>query len=405
LLTYLRPYALMYYSVDDTQAKIEEAIAKNVKPTGSETESVSVAPTMHSTDVQDYKKQLNELLTVTAQKGGSDLHLSPGYYPTIRVDWRLIPLTEYKILDKKLLDNLVLSLLTDGPKEKFLAEKELDFAYEISNKLRFRVNIYQTRGNFAATFRLIPEEVKTVDELNLPPILKIFAKLSQGFVLVVGPNGHGKSTTMAAMIDLINHERAEKIITIEDPIEYIFTPDMSIIDQREVYFDTISFNKALRSTFRENVNVIMVGEMRDYDTVSTAVTAAETGHLVFASLHTNNAAQTMERIINIFPPGQQGQIISQLANTISGVISMRLIPRIKGGLIPATEVMIATPAVRNIIRENKTQQLNLAIDTGLDVGMISLNRSLADLVRRGEISYEQAEFYSLHPAELRALLK
>ncbi|MBI2063614.1 MAG: PilT/PilU family type 4a pilus ATPase [Candidatus Yanofskybacteria bacterium] len=355
--------------------------------------------------MQDYKKQLNELLTITAQKGGSDLHLSPGYYPTIRVDWRLIPLTDHNILDRRLLNNLVLSLFADGSKAKFLAEKELDFAYELSNKLRFRVNAYQTRGNFAATFRLIPEDVKTIEELNLPPIVKIFTKLSQGFVLVVGPNGHGKSTTMAAMIDQINRERTEKIVTIEDPIEYIFTPDKSIIDQREVYFDTVSFNRALRSTFRENVNVIMVGEMRDYDTVSTAVTAAETGHLVFASLHTNNAAQSVERIIDIFPPEQQRQIISQLANTISGIISMRLIPRLKGGLIPAVEVMVATSAVRNIIRESRTQQLNLAIDTGSDSGMISLNRSLADLVHRGEISNEQAEFFSLHPTELKALLK
>lgn len=386
----------------DTSPKIQEAADKD-----DETTQPAAVPRqiLHPSNLQDYKKQLNELLTITAQKGGSDLHLSPGHYPTIRVDWQLVPLTDRKILDKQSLNNLILSLLTDGPKEKFLAEKELDFAYELSDRMRFRVNLYHTRGNFAAAFRLIPDEIKTIEELNLPPILKIFAKLSQGFVLVVGPNGHGKSTTMAAIIDLINQERGEKIVTIEDPIEYVFTPNKSIIDQREVYFDTVSFNKALRSTFRENVNVIMVGEMRDYDTVSTAVTAAETGHLVFASLHTNNASQTVERIIDIFPPEQQRQIISQLANTISGVISMRLIPRTKGGLIPATEVLIATPAVRNIIREGKTQQLNLAIDTGSNIGMISLNRSLADLVRRGEISYEQAEFYSLHPAELRELLK
>jgi len=286
-----------------------------------------------------------------------------------------------------------------------LAEKELDFAYEIGGKLRFRVNVYQTRGSFAAAFRLIQEEIRTVEELNLPPIIKIFSKLSQGFVLVVGPNGHGKSTTMAALIDLINHERAEKIVTIEDPIEYIFTPDRSIVDQREVVFDTVSFNKALRSTFRQNVNVIMVGEMRDYDTMSTAVTAAETGHLVFASLHTNNAAQSIERIIDVFPPQQQKQIISQLAGTISGVISQRLVPRIKGGLIPAVEIMIANTAVRNLIREGRIQQLNLAIDTGSDTGMVSLNRSLADLVRRQEISIEQAEFYSLNPAELRTLTR
>jgi twitching motility protein PilT len=355
--------------------------------------------------MDDYKKQIDELLALTAQRGGSDLHLSPGHYPTVRVDGRLTPMTEYKILDKDLLNNLILALLTDGPKEKFLAEKELDFAFELDKQARFRVNVYQTKGNYAAAFRLIPEVIRTIDELSLPPIVKIFTKLSQGFVLVVGPNGHGKSTTLAAIIDQINHERNEKIITIEDPIEYIFSPDQSIIDQRELYEDTLSFGRALRSTFRENVNVIMVGEMRDYETVSAAVTAAETGHLVFASLHTNNAAQTIERIIDVFPPTQQREIISQLANSISGVISMRLIPRIKGGLVPAVEVMIANTAVRNLIREGRPQQLNLAIDTGSDVGMISLNRSLADLVRRKEISIEQAEFYSLNPAELRELTR
>lgn len=386
----------------DTQQKISEAIAKNIMTTPL---ADTARPVLRASELQNYKKQLDELLLITAQKGGSDLHLSPGYYPTIRVDWRLVPLTDHKILDKQTLNNFVLSLFTDGPRERFLADKEMDFAYDLNNKLRFRVNAYHTKGSLAAAFRLIPEEIKTIEELNLPPILKIFSKLSQGFVLIVGPNGHGKSTTLAAIIDSINHERAEKIVTIEDPIEYIFMPDKSIIDQRAVYFDTISFSKALRSTFRENVNVIMVGEMRDYDTISTAVTAAETGHLVFASLHTNNAAQSIERIIDVFPPEQQRQIVSQLANTISGVVSMRLIPRIKGGLIPAVEVMIATPAVRNIIREGRVSQLNLAIDTGFDAGMISLNKSLADLVNRGEISQEHAEFYSLYPAELKAFIR
>lgn len=412
----------------DTQQKISEAIAKNVKMTQDAEASRSSAgqtlpPSAASTESaedsretsppknagrqppKDYKKQIDEFLIVTAQKGGSDLHLSPGHYPMLRIDGRLIPLADYPVLSKQVLDNLVLALLTDGRKERFLAEKELDFAYELNQRIRFRANVYLTRSNFAAAFRLIPEKIRTVEELNLPPIVKIFSKLSQGFVLIVGPNGHGKSTTLAALVDLINHERAEKIVTIEDPIEYIFTPSRSIINQREVYFDTVSFGKALRSTFRENVNVIMVGEMRDYDTISTAVTAAETGHLVFASLHTNNAAQSVERVIDVFPPAQQRQIISQLANTISGVVSMRLIPRIKGGLIPAVEVMIANTAVRNLIRENRIQQINLAIDTGADAGMISLNRSLADLVQRREISFEQAEFYSLNPAELRTLLR
>jgi twitching motility protein PilT len=283
-------------------------------------------------------------------------------------------------------------------------EKEIDFAYELGGKIRCRVNIYLAKGNYSMVFRFIPAKIATIEELNLPSNIKIFSKLSQGFVLVVGPNGHGKSTTMAALVDLINHERAEKIITIEDPIEYIFTPDKSVIDQRELYFDTLAFDKALRSTFRENVNVIVVGEMRDYETMAAAISAAETGHLVFASLHTNNAAQTIERIVSTFPAAQQPQITTQLANTISGVISQRLVPRIKGGLVPATEVLIATAAVRNLIRENKPQQLNMIIETGASVGMISLNRSLADLVRRKEITFNQAEFYSLNPNELRQLI-
>ncbi len=354
--------------------------------------------------MEDYKKQIDELLMLTAEKNGSDLHLSAGYYPTIRVDGRLVPLNDLKILDSKVTEGMAMGILDEAHKKRFLEEKEIDFAYELDQKTRFRANIYLTRGNYSLVFRLIPQNISTIEDLNLPASVKIFSKLSQGFVLIVGPNGHGKSTTMAALIDLINHERAEKIITIEDPVEYIFTPDRSIIDQREVNFDTHSFDKALVSTFRENVNVIMVGEMRDYDTMNAAVSAAETGHLVFASLHTNNAAQTIERIVNTFPPAQQAQIIIQLANTISGIISQRLIPRIRGGLIPATEVLIATTAVRNLVREGKTQQLNLVIETGADVGMVTMNKSLADLVRRREISMEQAEFYSLNPNELKTLV-
>src|SRR3989344_2904984 len=302
------------------------------------------------------------------------------------------------------LEEYALALLGEENKEKFLQEKEADLAYTVGDKARFRINIYLTRGQYAIACRFIPYTIKTIEELKLPPIIKFFSKLSQGFVLVVGPNGHGKSTTMASLIDLINHERVEKIVTIEDPIEYMFISDKSVIDQREVGSDTNSFNAALRSTFRENVNVIMVGEMRDYETISTAVSAAETGHLVFASLHTNNAPQTIERIIDSFPPAQQPQIISQLANTISGVISQRLIPSTKGGLVPAVEIMIANSAVRNLIRENKTEQLGIVIETSEDAGMISLNKSLADLVRQGIVAREQAEFFSLNPKELKILL-
>jgi len=341
----------------------------------------------------------------TAQNNASDLHLSPGSYPTIRVDGRLLPLGNKKILDHETLGGLVSALLGDERRGRFLSEKELDFSYESAQENRFRVNTYYSKGKVAATLRLIPADVKTIEELNLPDVIKIFSKLSQGFVIIVGPNGHGKSTTMASLIDKINKERSDKIVTIEDPIEYIFTHDKSIIDQREVYQDTFSFHRALRSTFRQNVNVIMVGELRDYETMSAAVTAAETGHLVFASLHTNSASQTVERIIDSFPANQQHQIRSQLANTISGIISQRLIPRVEGGLIPAVEVMIATPAVRTLIRDNRPQQLDLVIETGQDIGMISLNRALADLVRRREITLERAEFFSLNPAEVRGLLK
>ena len=227
------------------------------------------------------------------QNGASDIHLSPGNYPILRIDGRLIPLSNKKILDSEILEGLASVLLGDERKTRFVSEKEIDFSYESSQGTRFRVNVYYTQGRVAATLRLVPNQIKSIEDLNLPEIIKVFAKLSQGFVLVVGPNGHGKSTTLAAIIDLINKERSEKIITIEDPIEYIFNPEKSIIDQREVYQDTFSFHKALRSAFRENVNVVMVGEMRDYETMSAAVTAAETGHLVFGSLHTNSASQTV----------------------------------------------------------------------------------------------------------------
>src|SRR3989338_3640211 len=353
----------------------------------------------------DYRQYLEQLLLATAENGASDLHISPGHYPSIRVDGRLIQIAGVQILDPETSNGVVMELVGPERKDRFLSEKEIDFSYEYAGKYRFRVNAYNTRGGVAASLRLIPNEIKSVEELNLPPIVKIFGRLSQGFVLVVGPNGHGKSTTLAAMLNLINKERTEKIVTIEDPIEYIFSPDKSIIDQREIYQDTFSFHKAIRSTFRQNVDVILVGEMRDYETMSAAVTAAETGHLVLASLHTNSASQTIERIVDSFPPNQQSQIKNQLANTLSGVISQRLLPRVRGGLIPAVEVMIATTAVRTLIRDNRPRQLDLVIETSQDVGMITLDRSLADLVRKKEISLERAEFYSSNLSELKNQLK
>ena len=351
----------------------------------------------------DYRETILEMLNYTASQKASDLHLSPGNYPTLRLFGRLVPVKKYGILDPETLNGFIEVLLGEK-KSRLLVEKEIDFSLPLNQEARFRVNIYFTKGIPAATFRFIPSSIPDIDELNLPPVIKIFSRISQGFVLVVGPNGHGKTTTLAALINLINRERSTKIVTIEDPIEYIFTPDKSIIDQRELFSDTLSFHRALRSTFRQNVDVILVGEMRDYETMSAAVAAAETGHLVFASLHTNNASQTMERIIDAFPSSQQDRIRAQLANTISGVISQRLISRTSGGLIPAVEVMIANSAVRNLIRERKENQLNLVIDTSSDIGMVSLNKSLADLLRRKEISMEQAEFYSLNPSELKEMI-
>jgi len=350
--------------------------------------------------MDDPKKYLEELLLTAIKNNASDLHLSPSSYPTLRIDSRLVPLMDHEIFSSEKLKGIITVLLGPERMSLFLLEKEIDFSLEMHGG-RYRVNAYQTKGSYAATLRLIPTQIKTLAELNLPPVLNIFTKLSQGFVLVVGPNGQGKSTTLASMLSTINKERGEKIITIEDPIEYVFTPEKSIIDQREICQDTHSFDRAIRASLRENVNVLLIGDMRDYETMNAAVTAAETGHLVFAALHTNSASQTIERIIGAFPPNQQSQIRSQLASTLSGVISQRLIPRIQGGLIPAVEVMIATSAIRTLIRDNKPRQLDQTIETSQSIGMISMDQYLADLVRRKEISVERAEFYSINPDSLR----
>lgn len=351
----------------------------------------------------DYKELLNKLLSYTAEQKASDLHLSPGYPPTLRLNGQLAPIKGYDILDGEMTVGLAEAVLGEH-KARFLAEKEVDFSYPLGDA-RFRTNVYITKGLPAATFRFLPSDIPTIESLGLPPVVKVFAQLKQGFILMVGPNGQGKTTALASLINMINQEKGRKIVTIEDPIEYVYKPGKSIIDQREVLNDTLSFHKALRSTFRQNVDVIMVGEMRDFETMSAAVTAAETGHLVFASLHTNNAAQTVERIIDSFPAEQQPQIRIQLANTIAGIVSRRLIPNLKGGISPAAEVMLANSAIRNLIRENRLNQINLIIETSYDEGMVSFNRSLADLVNKNEISVEQAEAYSLDPAGLRDLLK
>lgn len=354
--------------------------------------------------IKDYQAELNDLLEAVGKQNASDLHISVGRHPTLRIDGDLIPLVKKPIITPEDAQGLVLALLNEEQKQRFLKEKELDFAYSYKDKARFRVNVYFQQGYMGAALRFLPFKIKTLKELNLPSILEKFTHHTQGFFLVVGPSGHGKSTTLAALIDIINHKRNDHIVTIEDPIEYIFTQDRCLIDQREVGIDTEGFHRALRSVFRQDPDVIMIGEMRDLETISAALTAAETGHLVFATLHTNNAAQTIDRIIDSFPASAQSQIKIQLAATLLGVVSQRLIPRIEGGRIPAVEIMFSNPAVRNLIREGKTHQLDMVIETSAEEGMISLNKSLADLVHKGEISLENAELYSLNPSELRELI-
>ena len=354
----------------------------------------------------DYITQLKELLSITIQEQASDLHLSVGHPPVLRLAGRLVSLIKMKKLVSEDTKGLSEALMTENQRLRFLEKKEIDFSYNfLEKKARFRVNVFFQSGEVASVLRQIPAKIRTIEELNLPPILHEFTKPTQGFILITGPSSHGKSTTLAALIDEINHTRADHIITIEDPIEYVFEDDRAIVDQREVYQDTLSFSGALRSAFRQDPDVIMVGEMRDPETMATAITAAETGHLVFATLHTNSAAQTIHRIVDSFPAAQQDQIRAQLSGSLFGVVSQRLIPSIKGGLIPACEIMLSTPAISNLIRENKTHEIPLVIETSAEVGMISLNRYLANLVKRKEISLENAFNYSLNPAELRILIR
>ncbi|MEK7555315.1 MAG: PilT/PilU family type 4a pilus ATPase [Patescibacteria group bacterium] len=353
----------------------------------------------------DYNQKLKDLLLTTARQSASDLHLAVGRHPTLRIDGVLIPLQKEPILTPEITENLVFALLTPEQKETFIKEKEIDFSYALEDKARFRVNVFHQRGFAAAALRLITAQIKTIEELSLPPVIHDFTRLSQGFVLLVGPAGHGKSTTLAALLDEINHKRTDHIITVEDPIEYVFSQDKSTISQREVGVDSQSFHRALRSILRQDPDVIMIGEMRDKDSIATALTAAETGHLVFSTLHTNSAAQTIDRIIDSFPAEQQGQISSQLAAVLVGVVSERLIPRIDGGRLPACEVMITNSAIRNLIRERKAYQIDLVIETSMQGGMITLNHSLKNLVKKKEISLENAELYSLNSSELRILLE
>jgi len=350
------------------------------------------------------EQKIKNLLKLVAQQNASDLHIVVGRYPTFRIDGKLIPYTQEKILTPQDTKEISEAILNEDGKKKLLEEGQADFSYSLDDKARFRVNAFVQQGRISIAFRLIPMKIRPLEELNVPRGLYDFAKYSQGLVLLVGPVGHGKSTTIASIIDYINHNQSKHIITIEDPIEYVYEPDKCIINQREIYQDSKSFQTALKAVFREDANVVVIGEMRDLETIGTALTAAETGHLIFATLHTNDSSQTIDRIIDVFPAHQQNQVRMQLASTLLGVISQRLIPRVDGGRIPAMEIMLKNNAVENLIREGKTYQLDNVIETNLDQGMVSIDRSLAELVKSGVISLDNALIYAKDQKYLQSML-
>ncbi|HNY36097.1 MAG TPA: type IV pilus twitching motility protein PilT [Candidatus Pacearchaeota archaeon] len=351
----------------------------------------------------EYQTYLKQLLEATIKNNASDLHISEGHPPVLRINRELICL-KGDCLTAEDAKGISFALMNEEQIESFEKNKEIDFSYDFEGRARFRVNIFYQIGTVSAALRLVPENIRTLEELNLPTRLHQFCEYTQGFILVVGPSSHGKSTTLAALVDEINHTRANHIITIEDPIEYIFKDDKSIINQRELHLDTLSFAQALKSTFREDPDVIMVGEMRDPETMATAITAAETGHLVFATLHTNSAAQTIHRIVDNFNGDQQSQIRAQLASSLVGIISQRLVPSTDGRVVPACEIMLNTPAISNLIRDNKIYEIPLVIETSSESGMVSMNRSLSELIRKGLVTVENASKFSSNLRELRKLI-
>ncbi|MBI2195699.1 MAG: type IV pilus twitching motility protein PilT [Candidatus Levybacteria bacterium] len=352
---------------------------------------------------------IQQLLQFTVQNNASDLHILPGIPPAVRVDGSLVLVPNYPTLTRELAEQMIFSLLSPAQKELLIANKELDFSFgygggAYGDKGRFRVNAYYQRNLPSAALRFLPPTIKTIEDLGLPKIVHSFAQLRQGFVLVTGPTGHGKSTTLAAIINEINLTRASHILTIEDPIEYVYPNGKSIISQREMGGDTHSWTLALKSALREDPDVVLVGEMRDPETISSAITVAETGHLVFSTLHTNSASQTIDRIIDSFAAYQQPQIRAQLSSTLKGVISQRLLPKINGGRVPAVEILLGTAAIASNIREGKTHLIDSIIQTSAEVGMITLEASLSQLVLSGSISLDMAQSYAIHKEELQRLV-
>jgi twitching motility protein PilT len=349
--------------------------------------------------------KIEELLEITLNRKAFDLHLIPGILPTIRVNGNLVPITGKEVLTPETTQQLIFALLSDEQREFLMVNKDLDFAFDYGEEARFRVNAYFQKGKLAAALRLLPAKVPTIEELKLPKICHQFTQLKQGFILVTGPTSHGKSTTIASMIEEINQTRPVHIVTIEDPIEYVFTHKKAIISQREIKNDTHSWQIALRSCLREDPDVVVIGEMRDYETIAAALTVAETGHLVFTTLHTNSAAQSIDRIVDVFPEFQQGQVRMQLAATLEAVLSERLVPALEGGVVPAMEILVMTPAVKNTIREGNTHLINNIIQTSVELGMKTLEMDLTRLVKGGEISLEVAKSFAFRPKDLMRLMR
>jgi len=349
--------------------------------------------------------RIEVLLEEVVRRRASDLHLQVGLPPMLRLDGSLAPISGFSALDPASIETLLFAVLDADQQQILQKDKEVDFSFAFGTLGRFRVNAFHEKGNLAAALRLIPNEIKSVSELGVPPVVSKFTEFPRGLVLVTGPTGSGKSTTLTALIDKLNSETSKHIITIEDPIEFTHKSKKSVVVQREVHYDTYSFSAALRSSLRQDPDVVLIGEMRDLETISAAITIAETGHLVFASLHTNSAAQSIDRMIDVFPPHQQSQIRTQLANILMGVCSQRLVPAIGGGRVVAAEVLIANPAVRNIIREGKTHQLDAVIQTGTDQGMQTMDRTLVNFVQSGVVTYDEARSYAVDVAEFERLIR
>jgi len=353
--------------------------------------------------MNNYPQEIRDILKIGIKEKASDVHFSAGHPPILRIDRNLVPLTKLDVLSAKDTEQIAKFFLSEERQAILEKKKTIELSYQLEAKARFRTSIFYQRDQISIAMRLIPSEIGTIESLGLPLVLHDFANAPQGFVIVTGPSSHGKTTTLASTIEEINKKRSVHIITIEDPIEYYFEDKKAIIDQREIGRDTRTFAGALRASFRQDPDVLMVGEMRDKETMATALAAAETGHLVFSTLHTNSAAEAVHRIVNSFPAEQQSQIRTQLSTALLGIISQRLVPRIKGGLIPACEILVSTPAIANLIRENKIYEIPMVIETSGEFGMLTLNKSLANLVRAKEISFKNAIQHSIDPNQLRKM--